>query len=47
MKITILDDWFDTLRPLPCFDTHDGHGPNERNDAVQYFSRGGSGEVGS
>lgn len=25
MKITILDDWFDTLRGLPCFAKLDGH----------------------
>ncbi len=25
MKITILDDWFDTLRTLPCFARLDGH----------------------
>ena len=25
MKITILDDWFDTLRTLPCFSRLAGH----------------------
>jgi len=25
MKVTILDDWFDTLRTLPCFRKLDGH----------------------
>jgi len=25
MKITILDDYFDTLRTLPCFAKLDGH----------------------
>lgn len=25
MKVHILDDWFDTLRTLPCFDLLDGH----------------------
>ena len=25
MKVTILDDWFDTLRTLPCFDRLAGH----------------------
>ncbi|MGP6089359.1 D-2-hydroxyacid dehydrogenase family protein [Antarctobacter jejuensis] len=25
MKVHILDDWFDTLRHLPCFDLLDGH----------------------
>jgi len=25
MKITILDDWFDTLHGLPCFAKLDGH----------------------
>ena len=25
MKVHILDDWFDTLRGLPCFRLLDGH----------------------
>ncbi|MDT7553081.1 MAG: D-3-phosphoglycerate dehydrogenase / 2-oxoglutarate reductase, partial [Pseudonocardiales bacterium] len=25
MNVTILDDWFDTLRTLPCFAKLDGH----------------------
>ncbi|MEM6729561.1 MAG: D-2-hydroxyacid dehydrogenase family protein, partial [Pseudomonadota bacterium] len=25
MKVHILDDWFDTLRGLPCFGMLDGH----------------------
>ena len=25
MKITILDDWYDTLRGLPCFEKLAGH----------------------
>ncbi|MEN0039768.1 MAG: D-2-hydroxyacid dehydrogenase family protein, partial [Pseudomonadota bacterium] len=25
MKVHILDDWFDTLRTLPCFDLLNGH----------------------
>ena len=25
MKVHILDDWFDTLRGLPCFAKLDGH----------------------
>ncbi|MEM8732163.1 MAG: D-2-hydroxyacid dehydrogenase family protein, partial [Pseudomonadota bacterium] len=25
MKVHILDDWFDTLRTLPCFRLLDGH----------------------
>ena len=35
MKITILDDYFDTLRTLPCFRKLDGHQVDVWNDHVQ------------
>ena len=35
MKITILDDYFDTLRTLPCFAKLDGHEVTIWNDHVQ------------
>jgi D-3-phosphoglycerate dehydrogenase len=35
MKITILDDYFDTLRTLPCFQKLDGHQVEVWNDHVQ------------
>lgn len=35
MKITILDDYFDTLRTLPCFAKLAGHGVTIWNDHVQ------------
>ena len=35
MKITILDDYFDTLRTLPCFRKLDGHDVKIWNDHVQ------------
>lgn len=35
MKITILDDYFDTLRTLPCFATLAGHEVSVWNDHVQ------------
>lgn len=35
MKITILDDYFDTLRSLPCFGRLDGHQVEIWNDHVQ------------
>ena len=35
MKITILDDYFDTLRALPCFAKLDGHDITVWNDHVQ------------
>ena len=35
MKITILDDYFDTLRSLPCFAKLDGHDVTIWNDHVQ------------
>src|SRR3954467_3092578 len=35
MRITILDDYFDTLRTLPCFRRLDGHQVDIWNDHVQ------------
>ena len=35
MKITILDDYFDTVRTLPCFSMLDGHDVTIWNDHVQ------------
>ena len=35
MKITILDDYHDTLRTLPCFEMLDGHDVTIWNDHVQ------------
>ena len=35
MRITILDDYFDTLRTLPCFRKLDGHQVDIWNDHVQ------------
>lgn len=35
MKITILDDYFDTIRELPCFTMLDGHDVTVWNDHVQ------------
>src|SRR5438105_3213031 len=35
MKITILDDYFDTLRTLPCFHKVDGHDVTIWNDHEQ------------
>jgi D-3-phosphoglycerate dehydrogenase len=35
MKITILDDYFDTVRTLPCFTKLDGHDVDIWNDHVQ------------
>src|SRR3954471_4847019 len=35
MHITILDDYFDTLRTLPCFRKLDGHHVEIWNDHVQ------------
>jgi D-3-phosphoglycerate dehydrogenase len=32
MKVTILDDWFDTLRTLPCFEKLRGHAVTVWND---------------
>ena len=29
MKVSIIDDWFDTLRELPCFEKLDGHDVND------------------
>lgn len=35
MKVTILDDWFDTLRGLPCFARLDGHEVTIWNDHTE------------
>ncbi len=35
MKISILDDYFDTLRTLPCFEKLEGHEVEAWNDHVQ------------
>ena len=35
MKVHILDDWFDTLRHLPCYAKLDGHDVTIWNDQVQ------------
>src|SRR6478735_11871422 len=35
MKVTILDDWFDTLRTLPCFSRLAGHEVTVWNDHCQ------------
>jgi D-3-phosphoglycerate dehydrogenase len=35
MRIAILDDWFDTLRTLPCFERLAGHEVTVWNDHVQ------------
>src|SRR5215210_268887 len=35
MNITILDDYFDTLRTLPCFSKLEGHAVTVWNDHVQ------------
>ncbi len=35
MKVTILDDWFDTLRGLPCFQKLAGHQVTVWNDHVE------------
>ena len=35
MKITILDDYFDTVRTLPCFEKLAGHDVTVWNDHVQ------------
>ena len=35
MKITILDDYFDTIRALPCFHKLEGHEVVIWNDHVQ------------
>ncbi|MEQ9639540.1 MAG: D-2-hydroxyacid dehydrogenase family protein [Alphaproteobacteria bacterium] len=35
MKVTILDDYFDTIRTLPCFAKLDGHDVTVWNDHVQ------------
>eukprot|EP00581_Thalassiosira_minuscula_P022945 CAMPEP_0184435254 /NCGR_PEP_ID=MMETSP0738-20130409/481829_1 /TAXON_ID=385413 /ORGANISM="Thalassiosira miniscula, Strain CCMP1093" /LENGTH=60 /DNA_ID=CAMNT_0026801575 /DNA_START=125 /DNA_END=303 /DNA_ORIENTATION=+ len=35
MKVHILDDWFDTLRGLPCFAKLDGHDVTVCTDHVE------------
>jgi D-3-phosphoglycerate dehydrogenase len=35
VKVTILDDWFDTLRTLPCFAKLSGHDVTVWNDRVE------------
>ena len=35
MKVTILDDWFDTVRSLPCFDKLGSHDVTAFTDHVQ------------
>ena len=35
MKVTILDDYFDTLRHLPCFEKLEDHSVTVCNDHVQ------------
>src|SRR5215467_4566482 len=35
MKVAILDDWFDTLRTLPCFERLEGHEVTVFRDHVQ------------
>ncbi len=35
MKISILDDYFDTLRTLPCFQKLEGHEVKVWNDHVE------------
>ena len=35
MKVAILDDWFDTLRTLPCFERLDGHEVTVFTDHVE------------
>ena len=35
MKITILDDWFDSLRSLPCFKILESHDVTVWTDHVQ------------
>src|SRR6187401_1900238 len=35
MRVAILDDWFDTLRKLPCFERLDGHDVTVFTDHVQ------------
>jgi len=35
MKVAILDDWFDTLRMLPCFEKLDGHDVTVFTDHIE------------
>jgi len=39
MKISVLDDWFDTLRTLPCFSKIAGHDVEVWNDHVEDLDR--------
>jgi D-3-phosphoglycerate dehydrogenase len=39
MKVAILDDWFDTLRTLPCFERLEGHEVTVFTDHVQDADR--------
>ena len=39
MKISVLDDWFDTLRTLPCFSKLAGHDVEVWNDHVEDLDR--------
>ena len=39
MKISVLDDWFDTLRTLPCFSKLAGHEVEVWNDHVEDLDR--------
>jgi D-3-phosphoglycerate dehydrogenase len=39
MNVTILDDYFDTIRSLPCFQKLDGHEVTISNDHVQDVDR--------
>ncbi|HKO89725.1 MAG TPA: hypothetical protein VJU61_01150, partial [Polyangiaceae bacterium] len=35
LRVAILDDWFDTLRTLPCFERLDGHDVTVFTDHVE------------
>jgi D-3-phosphoglycerate dehydrogenase len=39
MKVSVLDDWFDTLRTLPCFSKLAGHDVEVWNDHVEDLDR--------
>lgn len=49
MKVHILDDWFDTLRSLPCFSKLDGHDvtvwTDHQPDSVELAKRVGDAEA--
>ena len=40
MKIAILDDWFNTLRGLPCFANLDGHDVTVFTDRFERITSG-------